>query len=189
MAYESVTLSRDCEAIQIPYGSKIKLSKGAQVKITQSLGGTYTVMMDSGYMVRISGEDADAIGKQASSAGTGLKPALTAESVKDVPLEKLVWAELRTCYDPEIPVNIVDLGLVYECRLTPLPEPEGGTKVDVKMTLTAPGCGMGDSLKRDAEAKIGRLPGIKGVNVELVWEPAWNQSRMSQAAKLQLGLM
>ena len=180
-AYEMIQLSRDCEAVQIPSGNKVKLSKGAHVRVTQSLGGSFTVITDEGYMVRIAGENADAIGKQApAQAGTR-------GSEQSLSLDQLVWNELRTCYDPEIPINIVELGLVYECRITPLAD--GGNKVDVKMTLTAPGCGMGESLKRDAQAKIERLPGVREISVELVWEPPWDQCKMSQAAKLQLGMM
>ena len=177
---EPIKLSRDCEAIQIPGGTKIQLPKGLQVRIAQSLGGNYTVTTDEGYIVQIAGKDADAIGKEL--------PKTQAES-HDAPLDQLVLEQLKTCYDPEIPINIVDLGLVYECKVAPLSNPEGGNRVDVKMTLTAPGCGMGEVLKRDAQTKIERLPGVKEVSVELVWEPAWDQSRMSDAAKLKLGLM
>ncbi|OGW86381.1 MAG: putative Fe-S cluster assembly protein SufT [Omnitrophica bacterium RIFCSPHIGHO2_02_FULL_46_11] len=175
---EPIKLSRDCEAIQIPSGTKIKLPKGLSVRIAQSLGDNYTVTTDEGYIVQIAGKDADAIGKE---------PPKTQEANQQAPLEQLVLDQLKTCYDPEIPINIVDLGLVYESKVTPLAE--AGNRVDVKMTLTAPGCGMGDVLKKDAQTKIERLPGVKEVNVELVWEPAWDQSRMSDAAKLKLGLM
>ena len=181
MPYEYVVISRNCEGIQIPTGNKIMLPKGTQVRITQSLGGSFTIMTDYGYMVRILEADGDAIGKKAPSA------VKTQEAVEGAPLEKLVWGQLSTCYDPEIPINIVELGLVYECKITPLPD--GGNRINVKMTLTAPGCGMGESIKRDAEAKIHRLPDVKEVNVEVVWDPPWDQSKMSQAAKLQLGLM
>ena len=180
---ESVQLTRDCEASQIPSGAPVLLPKGAHVVITQALGGSYTVMSDNGYMLRVASENADALGK---TKETDSKPVSTAAN-KTPSLEDLIWNQLRTCYDPEIPVNIVELGLVYECKLTPLPE--GGHRVDVKMTLTAPGCGMGDSICKEAEAKIGRLPGIKQVSVQLVWEPPWDQTRMTEAAKLQLGMM
>lgn len=178
-----ISLSRDCDAIQIPSGSKVKLSKGTRVRITQSLGGTYTVVTDAGYLVRISGDDRDAIGGEAPTA------VKVSESRETAPLDQLIWEQLKTCYDPEIPINIVELGLVYECRVTPLPEPSGGNKVDIRMTLTAPGCGMGEALKKDAQAKIERLPGVREVSVELVWDPPWDQSKMSQAAKLQLGML
>ncbi len=180
---ESIQLNRDCEVVQIPSGTKAILPKGAKVRMTQSLGGTYTVMTEYGYMVRISGEDGDAIGKEKISSVP------SAEESKNKPLQELVWDQLRTCYDPEIPINIVELGLIYDCKITPVNEPPGSSKVDIKMTLTAPGCGMGDALRRDAQEKISRLPGVGEVNVELVWEPAWDQSKMSEAAKLKLGMM
>jgi len=181
---EPIKLSRDCEAIQIPSGSKMKLPKGTEVKITQSLGGTYTVVTMDGYMARIAGEDGDALGKGKISSVSSVQ-----ETGKEKSLEELVWDQLRTCYDPEIPINIVELGLVYECQITPLPKPELGYRVNIKMTLTAPGCGMGEALKRDAEEKIKRLPGVEEVDVALVWEPAWDQSKMSDAAKLKLGML
>lgn len=182
--HETVKLTRDCEATQIPFGTTIMIPKGTEVKITQELGGSYTVVTDHGYMVRISDKDADALGKQVSkSAGdAGQKTGVDAEAVK-----KGVWEQLKTCYDPEIPVNIVDLGLVYRSDITPLPE--GGYRVDVDMTLTAPGCGMGEVLKGDAARKILTVPGVKNVNVSLVWEPLWDQSRMSEAAKLKLNML
>jgi probable FeS assembly SUF system protein SufT len=181
--HESITLARDCEAIQIPNGTKMVLPAGTVVMITQSLGDTYTVTTDHGYMVRISGKDADAMGLE--------RPVIEAAAAKpaDGPqdLEKLVWDQLRTCYDPEIPVNIVDLGLVYQCTVQPLEG--GGHRVEVKITLTAPGCGMGGILAADAQTKIGALPGIREANVEVVFEPAWNPSMMSEAARLELGMM
>jgi probable FeS assembly SUF system protein SufT len=177
---EARTLSRDVDAAAIPYGDKIPLTAGATVFITQALGGSYTVMTDRGYMVRIEGKDADAIGEQAAAA-----PAEA--DVAGRPLQQLAWDQLKTCYDPEIPVNIVDLGLVYKCETAPLAE--GGEKVTVHFTLTAPGCGMGDYLKQDVERKIEGLPGVKETDVQVVFEPAWEQSMMSEAARLQLGLM
>lgn len=181
---ESLKLLRDCVAAQIPSGIPVKLPSGSSVKVTQSLGGNFTVITETGYMVRIAACDADALGKK--SAATLTKEAPSGEVSPEV-LQKLVWDQLKTCFDPEIPVNIVDLGLIYLCQVTPLPE--GGNQVDVKMTLTAPGCGMGGVLKADAEAKIGRLAGVKSVQVELVVDPPWNQGMMSEAAKLQLGLL
>ncbi len=187
---ETVTLTRDCEAIEIPYGQKIPLKAGTAVTITQALGGAFTVITDQGYQVRIDGKDADALGKQAapteSTEGTE-RAGGAAASGNAEPLEKKIWDQLRTCYDPEIPVNIVELGLVYQCQLTPAPE--GGSKVEIKLTLTAPGCGMGDVLKADVEHKIVALPGVAEVNVELVVDPPWNPGMMSEAAKLQLGFM
>ncbi len=178
---EPVTLTRDVEAAVIPVGSKVTLQKGEQAYITQSLGGTYTVVVN-GNMFRVEGADADALGLQAEAkpAGTGAPP--TQEN-----LEKEIWNQLRSCYDPEIPVNIVDLGLIYDCHLTPL---SGSSfKVEVKMTLTAPGCGMGPMLAQDVQNRVLALEGVDDVAVELVWDPPWNQAMMSEGAKLQLGLM
>ena len=177
-----VILSRHCEAVQIPSGSRTMLRKGSKVRVIQSLGGSFTAMTDYGSMVRIAGEDADALGMDRPASVGG-------ETAKDKPLEELVWDQLKTCYDPEIPINIVELGLVYECKLASSPEGDGSTDVDIKMTLTAPGCGMGEAIKRDAEEKIKRLAGVKRANVELVWEPPWDQSKISEAARLKLGLM
>ena len=179
---EPITLSRDCEAIQIPAGEKIMLPAGTLVKVMQSLGGTYTVMTNQGYMVRIAGKDVDAIGQETAAAShTGASTAAEGPEV-----EKLVWEQLKTVYDPEIPVNVVDLGLIYVCQITPLPE--GGYKAEVKMTLTAPGCGMGPVLQVDAQSKVLSVPGIKEADVEVVLEPPWNPSMMSEAAKLELGM-
>jgi probable FeS assembly SUF system protein SufT len=180
---EPIILSRDCEAIQIPSGEKVMLPAGSQVTVTQSLGGSYTVTTDQGYLVRIANKDADAIGEEAEASQA---ERLTA-AAGPADLEKLVWDQLKTCFDPEIPVNIVDLGLVYHCQVTPLPE--GDNKVDVKFTLTAPGCGMGQVLKADMESKILSLSGVKDVDVEVVFDPPWDPSKMSDAAKLQLGFM
>jgi probable FeS assembly SUF system protein SufT len=177
---ESRVLSRDIEAVAVPYGEKIPLTAGSVVYLTQSLGGSYTAITDMGYMVSIEGKDADAIGEQAQAAPS-------AEELAQKPLQELVWDQLKTCYDPEIPVNIVELGLVYECDVAA--RPEGGNKVAVKFTLTAPGCGMGDYLRRDIEGKLKALPGVEEAEVQVVLEPPWDQSRMSEAARLQLGLM
>jgi probable FeS assembly SUF system protein SufT len=181
---ERVILRRDCEAIQIPNGNMVTLVAGSEVRIMQSLGGTYTAMTSNGALVRIAGADADALGKATaveSLAGASTTPAGPAG------IEQLVWDQLRTCFDPEIPVNIVDLGLVYHCQATPVPE--GGNRVEVKFTLTAPGCGMGGVLKADMERKIRQLPGVTEVDVEVVFEPPWDQEMMSEAAKLELGLL
>ncbi len=180
---EPIILSRDCEAIQIPSGEKVMLPAGSRVTVTQSLGGSYTVTTDQGYLVRIANKDADAIGEEAEASQA---ERLTA-AAGPADLEKLVWDQLKTCFDPEIPVNIVDLGLVYHCQVTPLPE--GDNKVDVKFTLTAPGCGMGQVLKADMESKILSLSGVKDVDVEVVFDPPWDPSKMSEAAKVQLGFM
>jgi probable FeS assembly SUF system protein SufT len=178
---EPKTLTRDVEAAIIPVGDKVTLQKGEQATITQSLGGSYTVIVN-GNMFRIEGKDADALGME-----TAAKPASTGTPVTQENLEKEIWNQLRSCYDPEIPVNIVDLGLIYDCHLTPI----GGSsfKTDVKMTLTAPGCGMGPMLAQDVQNKLLSLEGVDDVNVELVWDPPWNQGMMTEAAKLQLGLL
>jgi len=178
-----IKVIRDCEAIQIPSGEKQTIAAGTEVRITQSLGGTYTVMTEWGALLRIEGKDADAIGKPKAEG-----PKLDHSSPLDAPsIEKLVWDQLRTCFDPEIPINMVDLGLVYECKATALSE--GGNKVEVKFTLTAPGCGMGDVLKRDIESKILTIPGVRELDVQVVFDPPWDRSMMSEAAKLQLGLV
>jgi len=176
---EARTLSRDVEVAAIPYGDKLTLTAGTNVYITQSLGGSYTAMTDHGYLVRIEGKDADAIGE------TPVAP-ITAADAAGRSLKELAWEQLRSCYDPEIPVNIVDLGLVYKCETEPV---DGGEKVKVEFTLTAPGCGMGDFLRQDVEQKLLALPGVKEADVQVVLDPAWDQSMMSDAARLQLGLM
>ena len=175
---ERTELTRDVEAIQIPGGHTVTLEKGWDVVITQSLGGTYTVQVPAyGGLFRIGAKDADALGLEPTTA-----PAVVASG----DLEERVWTTLKTCFDPEIPVNIVDLGLVYDMRITP----EGdGQRIDIKMTLTAPGCGMGPMLAQDVQSKLLNLEPIDEANVELVWDPPWNQGMMTEAAKLQLGLM
>jgi probable FeS assembly SUF system protein SufT len=181
--YKTVSLTRDVEGTMIPAGTPVTIPQGTEVTITQSLGGTYTVM-GPGVMARIDGKNADALGIQ--PAEKVIQPNTADEHAGPVDIEA-VWDQLKTCYDPEIPVNIVDLGLIYDCKVIPLPE--GGNKVDVKMTLTAPGCGMGGVIASDAEQKIRMVPGVSDVMVEIVWDPIWNQSMMSDAARLQLGLM
>ncbi len=176
-----ITLSRDVEAAIIPIGEKVTLQKGEQARIMQSLGGSYTVVVN-GNMFRIEGKDADALGLEVAA-----KPVSTGEPVPQEKLEKEIWNQLRSCYDPEIPVNIVDLGLIYDCHLSPLNA--GSFKADVKMTLTAPGCGMGPMLAQDVQNKLLSLEGVDDVSVELVWDPPWNQGMMTEAAKLQLGLL
>ncbi len=183
---EPITLKRDCEAVQIPSGMQVVLPQGTQVMITQSLGGSYTVMTNYGYMVRIAGKDADALGLEGTQKEASQPPTPSAD-LGPADVERMVWEQLKTCYDPEIPVNIVDLGLVYHCEVIPLSE--GGYRVEVKFTLTAPGCGMGDWLKADIESKLFTIPGVEDVEVEVVFDPPWDQSMMSEAAKLQLGLM
>ena len=184
MSSELKILTRDVEASVVPVGTKVTLQKGEQANITQSLGGTYTVIVN-GNMFRIESKDGDALGMEVAVA-----PATTATSggpLTQEELEKKVWESLKTCYDPEIPVNIVDLGLIYDCHLTPIGE--NNFKADVKMTLTAPGCGMGPVLAQDVQNKLISLEPIDEANVELVWDPPWNQGMMTEAAKLQLGLL
>jgi probable FeS assembly SUF system protein SufT len=181
---DPVILTRDVEASVVPIGTKVTLQKGETAHITQSLGGSYTVVVN-GNMFRIAENDADALGLEVA-----VKPATTAAPrgpVTQEQLEKQVWESLKTCYDPEIPVNIVDLGLIYDCHLTPIGE--NNFKADVKMTLTAPGCGMGPVLAQDVQNKLISLEPIDEANVELVWDPPWNQGMMTEAAKLQLGLL
>jgi probable FeS assembly SUF system protein SufT len=181
---QNVTLRRNCAAAQIPSGSPTTLSAGEQVRITQSLGGTYTVLTQNGYLVRIASKDADALGLQSAADS----PAPVTTTPQDpAEIERLVWDQLRTCYDPEIPVNIVELGLVYRCNVTPITD--GKHKVSVKFTLTAPGCGMGDVLRVDIENKVLGVPGVEDVEVEVVFEPPWDQDMMSEAAKLDLGML
>lgn len=181
---ESVILSRDVDAAVIPVGTKVTLQKGETAHITQSLGGSYTVIVN-GNMFRIEGRDADALGREAAKRPAGgVAAPSTAEQV-----EKEIWSQLRTCYDPEIPVNIVDLGLIYDCHVETLPGAANSFRAAVKMTLTAPGCGMGPVLQQDVQNKLLSIETIDDVTVELVWEPQWNQGMMTEAAKLQLGLM
>jgi probable FeS assembly SUF system protein SufT len=179
--HKNVTITRDVEATMIPAGTPVAIPKGTEVTITQALGGTYTVM-GPGIMARIEGRNADALGLAVDPAAQKPRPEATGPVDVDA-----IWEALKTCYDPEIPVNIVDLGLVYDVQVKPLAD--GGNEVDVKMTLTAPGCGMGGVIAGDAEQKIRELPGITEARVEVVWDPIWNQSMMSDAARLQLGLM
>jgi len=180
---EPVTLTRDVEAAVVPVGTKVTLQKGETAYITQSLGSNYTVIVN-GNMFLVDGQNADALGRDAAA-----KPARngSAPRTKDE-LEKEVWSQLKTCYDPEIPVNIVDLGLIYDCQLAPIGSGDS-YKADVKMTLTAPGCGMGPMLAQDVQVKLLNIEEIDEANVELVWDPPWNQGMMTEAAKLQLGLM
>jgi probable FeS assembly SUF system protein SufT len=176
MANQIVPLTRDCPATEIPSGSLHVLSAGTPVYITQSLGGSYTISNGYGQLMRIDAKDADALGFEV--------PAGLAEPAKEFS-EQLVWDQLRTVFDPEIPVNIVDLGLVYTCVVTPMEE---GQKIDITMSMTAPGCGMGDVLKSDIERKLTALPEVKEVNVTIVFDPAWSPALMSAATRLQLGL-
>jgi len=175
---EQIQLTREVEAIQVPGGHSVTLEKGWDVVITQSLGGSYTVQVPAyGGLFRISGKDADALGKEPT-----VPPAA---AVAGGDLEQQVWGVLRTCYDPEIPVNIVDLGLVYDLRITP---EDAGQRVDVKMTLTAPGCGMGTSIAADARVKLLDLPGVTDADVQIVWDPPWNPQMISPEGRERLGM-
>ena len=176
---ERVELTRECEAIQVPLGSPIKLERGLEVFISQSLGGSFTVQVPSyGGLYRIAGKDADALGKTVEDA--------TAAGGASTDLEAMVWEQLKTCYDPEIPVNIVDLGLIYAMEVTSTNA--GANRVDVKMTLTAQGCGMGASIAIDARQKLLALPGVEEANVDLVWDPPWSPQMISPEGRERLGL-
>ena len=177
---EEVLLTRDVEVTVVPYGDRITLKAATPVIITQALGGSYTIVTLQGYMCRLDGGDADAVGKEPMVAPTE-------EEMANRPLQDVAWDTLKTCYDPEIPVNIVELGLVHSCEVEPLPD--GGNKVSVRFTLTAPGCGMGDVLRSDIQQKISALPGVKEADVQIQLDPPWEQSKMSDSARLQLGLM
>jgi probable FeS assembly SUF system protein SufT len=180
---DEIILKRDCEAVLIPAGTKITLQAGEPVAITQALGGSFTVVIH-GNMARIDARDADALGYEPPAAAPAEKPASAETAAVS---EEEVMKQLRTCYDPEIPVNIVDLGLVYDLQIQPLPA--GGSRVEIKMTLTAPGCGMGPVLQQDVESKVSSVPGVKEAAVFLVWDPPWNRDMLSESAKLELGLM
>jgi probable FeS assembly SUF system protein SufT len=177
---EPVRFERDCEAVMVPSGEVVTLPAGQVGYITQALGGSFTVYVE-GNLFRIRNEDAGALGKDPMPL-----PSLP-EDAGDDEVEKLVWSQLRTCFDPEIPINVVDLGLVYECTLGR--RDDGGRKVDVKMTLTAPGCGMGDILVEDVRTKLELIPTIAEADVELTFDPPWNHSMMSEAAKLETGML
>lgn len=175
------TTSREIEAIQIPMGTAITIPAGTPGVITQSLGGSHTIATYHG-LARVSEKDADAIGL--AKGGT---PAEAKSNTNGEVSEADVWNQLKQCYDPEIPVNIVDLGLVYDCKLSR--KTDGGTRVDVKMTLTAPGCGMGPAIAHDAQSKILTIDGVDEAEVQLVWDPPWNQNMISEAGRMKLGMI
>lgn len=183
MAYsrssEPIQFSRDCEVVMVPQGDRVTLPAGTAGYITQGLGGSFTVFVD-GNLFRVAGVDADAIGKEI------VPPPQLPENASDEDVEAAVWNQLRTCFDPEIPVNIVDLGLVYHCEIEP---GEGGSRrASIRMTLTAPGCGMGEVLVEDVRAKVELVPTVAEADVELVFDPPWNQSMMTESARLQVGM-
>jgi len=173
-----IALNRDCEAIEIPAGTRTTLPAGTVVRVMQSRGGSHTVSSNFGAMYRVDAKDSDAL---------GVTTPASALNVPGGPLtEQMVIDQLKTVFDPEIPVNIVDLGLVYGCAITALQDKD--KRIDVKMSMTAPGCGMGNVLKADVEGKLSSLPQVKEVHVDIIFDPPWNPSRMSDAARLQLGL-
>ncbi len=178
-----IALTRECAAIMIPSGEKVTLSAGSNVWLTQALGSSFTVMTDHGYIVRIDGADADVLGAlEARDFAAAQDDAVSGGDS----IEERVWSQLRSCFDPEIPVNIVDLGLIYDCRTEGLGA--AGHKAIVRFTLTAQGCGMGQFLKEDIKKKLLAVPGVSEADVDLVWEPPWNQSMISPKAKQQLGI-
>ena len=178
--HSSIDLARDCEATLIPGGQKVTLSRGDGVSVTQALGGSFTVRTMDGQLARIDAHDADALGLEGEPASE--------EPVAAGPFElQRVIETLKTVFDPEIPVNVVDLGLIYVCEAHLLAD--GGHRVEIKMSMTAPGCGMGDVLKGDARTKVLALAGVTEVDIEIVWDPPWDASRMSEAAQLQLGML
>lgn len=183
----SVTsLTRTIKAVQIPNGGTVPLAAGTPVTVTQALGGAFTVHAPTlGGLFRIDGSDADALGLEVPAADVPARGAAGGAEASEA-TEERVYEQLRSCFDPEIPVNVVDLGLVYDVRVEP--HPSGGTKVLVQMTLTAPGCGMGQAIAEDARAKISRIPGVREAAVKIVWEPAWSAGMMSEEGKRRLGI-
>jgi probable FeS assembly SUF system protein SufT len=175
-----IELEQDCEATLIPGGQKVTLRRGESVMVTQALGGSFTVQTERGYLARISSEDAHAIGLDSSPVDEEPSPSGPFE------FERVI-EQLKTVFDPEIPINVVDLGLIYACDAHPLAD--GGHRVEIKMSMTAPGCGMGDVLRDDARSRVQTIPGVSDVDIELVWDPPWDPSRMSDAARLQLGML
>ena len=181
MRYQETVIQREVELIQIPDGHLVTVAAGTPAVITQSLGDSYTLQLPTlGGLYRLQGKDADAIGRLAAPTEAEIAAAPSG------PLEeKLVWDSLRNVYDPEIPVNIVELGLVYDLKVTHLDD--GGNRVDVKMTLTAPGCGMGPVIASDAKSRIEGVPGVTQADVEVVFDPPWTPAMMTEAARLELG--
>jgi probable FeS assembly SUF system protein SufT len=177
---EPVRFERDCDVVMVPQGESVTLPAGSVGYITQALGGSWTVFVE-GNLFRIAGRDGDAIGKEPP------RPLELADDADDDAVERLVWQQLRTCFDPEIPINIVDLGLVYEAVVQP--HDAGRRSVDVKMTLTAPGCGMGEILVEDVRSKLELIPTVDEADVELVFDPPWNRTMMSEAARLETGML
>jgi len=176
---EPFTLSRDVDAVIVPAGINVKLRTGQSGFITQALGGSFTVYVE-GNLFRVAGKDADALGKELAAV-----PEIPPDA-SDADVRELAWQQMKTCYDPEIPINIVDLGLVYSCEVRSEPD---GRVISIEMTLTAPGCGMGEVLVQDIREKVELIPTVKRADVELVFDPPWNQTMMTEAARLQTGMM
>ncbi len=171
---------RDCAVVMIPSGDEVVIPAGTVGYITQALGGSFTVFVD-GNLFRVAGLDADAIGKEP------VRPPSLPDNATEEDVERLIWEQIKTCYDPEIPVNVVDLGLIYDCEMRT--NDRGEREVSVRMTLTAPGCGMGDILVEDVRSKISLVPTISNVEVELTFDPPWNHQMMSDVARLETGMM
>jgi probable FeS assembly SUF system protein SufT len=176
---DPVTLTRDLDVTAVPAGTREMIPKDSLVYITQSMGGSFTIYFE-GNLYRVAGRDADALRREPVAP-----PALHAGAT-DAEFEQLVWDQMRTVYDPEIPINIVELGLIYACRIA---GDDGGRNVEVDMTVTAPACGMGEILLEDVREKIRLLPTVREVKVELVFDPPWSQAMMSEAARLEAGLL
>jgi len=177
---EPVKFERDCDVVLVPQGDRVVLPAASVGYITQALGGSFTVFVE-GNLFRLAGNDADAIGKEPPA------PLELPESATDEDVEAMAWRQLRTCFDPEIPINVVDLGLIYLCEVARTEE--GARRLDVRMTLTAPGCGMGEVLVEDVRSKLELIPTVAEADVELVFDPPWNQSMMSEAARLETGML
>ena len=185
MSSDEIEIARDCEVVEIPGGQSHLLKKGTAVSITQALGGSYTLLVLShGGLFRLAGRDADAIGKE--ETGEGGESSTMTEPLESEQLKAEIWERLKTCFDPEIPVNIVDLGLIYDMTVSTLEA--GGNHVAVQMTLTAQGCGMGDSIASDAQHKIQRIPQVTSAAVQVVWDPPWTPDKMSPEGKAKLGI-
>lgn len=182
--YEPIPIARNCDAILVPQGTPITIPEGTVVYVTQALGGSVTVNVN-GNLARIAGKDLDALGLEPE------RPPEAGPDVSETEVEEMVWDQLRTCYDPEIPINIVELGLVYDCRVEPIDaaDRDKGYRVYIAMTLTAPGCGMGEIIVEDIRAKVQLVPKVEQVAVDLVFDPPWDPSMMSEAARLQTGLL
>ena len=180
---DSRILLRDCAAVSVPWGKPETLEEGSYALVTQRLGGSITVM-SGGNLYRIDEANAGALGLEPQPAPA--PPAVTEGGLDAGQIEQAAWAQLGTCYDPEIPIDIVNLGLVYACSAEPLPD--GGYRLAVRMTLTAPGCGMGTLISDEAGAKLLSIPGVAEADVELVWDPPWSREMMSEAARLEMGM-